>query len=69
MMDFDLECIELSGKLALEDPNFQESDDEDTSKSISTSNNQTDNLVSQLDSLNLQESTSTKQKPKIIELN
>ena len=80
MMNFDLECIELSGKLALEDPDCEDSDqDQDqneekidvnqTDSSPSTSNNQTDKLVDELDLLNLGDKTSSKPKPKIIELN
>jgi hypothetical protein len=80
-MEFDLECIELSGKLALQDPNYQDSDeDQDKNKekidnnpsdtSSLTSNIQTDNLVNELDLLNLDDAkTSKKSKPKIIELN
>lgn len=83
MVDLDLECIELSGHLALEHEenqyisNEENSDDEERStepnnKEINekeTDPTKSNNLTYQIGLLNLEDDTCRKTKPKIVELN
>ena len=82
MVEFDLECLEMCGKLALEDKDKlerEESSDEESSE-ISQEEEEgvgdnkkvnsivSSKLVSEMESLNVDENSKTVLRPKIIEL-
>lgn len=73
MVEFDLECIELSGALALEDQNEEEEEEEsseeeesDKEETKQTDTNADKQLINELDSLKIEDKP---KKPLIVELN
>lgn len=71
MLGFDLECIEIAGKLAVEDPNDQEEETNVPEEADKPSEEDENNQVSSeiiITSDNLDQD-GKKTKPKIIELN